>query len=245
MKRLALPMTFSILLAACSDLNDALNIESKRRPANVPGIASTTDIEDVQSAAGGTAPPSPPAQQPTPPVQPKAAAQPPQGTGGATPPVAGQGNPPPAQQPAPPPAKQTFVGRMTAHVINYAEYRKNPFIVVVENRVQGKDPLSIAASAYVAATSRASVRNFKHQLDLIKATNGKPPTFVEFQKLSKKLRIEMAKLPPYQAYAYDETTGGLLIVENKKYKIELYNKAGVAIEAADRKYEQLLKSQRP
>ena len=55
----------------------------------------------------------------------------------------------------------------------------------------------------------------------------------------------MAKLPPYQAYAYDETTGGLLIVENKKYKIELYNKAGVAIEAADRKYEQLLKSQRP
>ncbi len=238
MKHVVLPAAFSVLLAACSDLNDALNTETKRRPVNIPGIASVTDIEDVQSAAGGSAPPSPPAQQPTP--QPKSSAQPPQGPDDASTPVAAQGTPP-AEQPLP---KETFViGKTTANVIDYKRYRTNPFIVVVENKVQGKDPLTVAASAYVAASSRVSVRNFKHQLDLIKAMNGKPPTFDEFQKLSKKLRIEMARLPRYQAYAYDETTGGLLLVENKKFKIELYRKAGVAIEPGDRKYEQRLKAQ--
>ena len=127
-------------------------------------------------------------------------------------------------------------------MIDYKKYRGNPFIVVVENKIQGSDPLTIAATAYVAASSRVSALNFKRQLDIIKASKGRAPSFVEFEKLQKQMKIELAKLPRYQAYAYDESTGGLLVVENKKYKIQIYRKAGIPIEAGDKIYEQKLKT---
>ena len=203
-------------LNGCSDLDEALNTEPKRRVAAVPGIASTDDIQDVQTTAGGNSPTSPPAQ---PPAQPPAA----------------------DTKPAP---RKTFVGRTTAQVIDYKLYRTNPFIIVVDNKVQGSDPLTIAATAYVAATSRASALNFKRQLDIIKASKGRAPTFAEFQRLQKQLKIELAKLPRYQAYAYDESTGGLLVIENKQFKIQLYRQAGIPIEAGDKKYEQKLKSKK-
>ena len=198
-------------LNGCSDLDEALNTEPKRRVAAVPGIASTDDIQDVQTTAGGNSPTSPPAQ------------------------------PPADTKPAP---RKTFVGRTTAQVIDYKLYRTNPFIIVVDNKVQGSDPLTIAATAYVAATSRASALNFKRQLDIIKASKGRAPTFAEFQRLQKQLKIELAKLPRYQAYAYDESTGGLLVIENKQFKIQLYRQAGIPIEAGDKKYEQKLKSKK-
>ncbi|MDC0175804.1 hypothetical protein OAJ60_02610 [Planctomycetaceae bacterium] len=204
------------VLNGCSDLDEALNTEPKRRVAAVPGIASTADIHDVQKAAGGNSPTAPAAQP---------AAQPATDT-----------------KPAP---RQTFIGRTTAQVIDYKLYRTNPFIIVVDNKVRGSDPLTIAATAYVAATSRASALNFKRQLDIIKASKGRAPTFAEFQRLQKQLKIELAKLPRYQAYAYDESTGGLLVIENKQFKIQLYRQAGIPIEAGDKKYEQKLKSAKP
>jgi hypothetical protein len=225
-KRLATPTTtllslLALTLNGCSDLNEALNSEPKRRSVAVPGIASAADIQDVQDATGGVSP-STPTPQPTP--------QP-------TPPT-------PAAAPGPttPKPRRTFIGKTTAEVINYTKYRTNPFIVVIENKIQGSDPLTIAATAYVSASSRISSLNFKRQLDIIKASKGRAPTFVEFEKLQKQMKIELAKLPRYQAYAYDESTGGLLVVENKQYKIQIYRKAGIPIEAGDKVYEQKLKT---
>ena len=106
-------------LNGCSDLDEALNTEPKRRVAAVPGIASTDDIQYVQTTAGGNSPTSPPAQ---PPAQPPAA----------------------DTKPAP---RKTFVGRTTAQVIDYKLYRTNPFIIVVDNKVPGSDPLTIAANS--------------------------------------------------------------------------------------------------
>jgi hypothetical protein len=219
-------------LLGCNDLNEALNSEPKRRNAGVPGIASMADIQDVQDATGGNSPNSHTPPQPTPQPTPKTTPQP---------------SPQPSLQPpdATPPAKKprrTFIGKTTADVIDYKKYRSNPFIVVVENKVQGSDPLTVAATAYVAATSRVSALNFKRQLDIIKASKGRAPTFAEFEKLQKQMRIELAKLPRYQAYAYDESTGGLLVVENKQYKIQIYREAGIPIEPGDKVYEQKLKS---
>ena len=238
-------ISLAVLIAAlsgCGDFEEAFNAEPRQNSSSIAGIASTSDIEDVQSATSGVAPSSaqpttPPPGQPTPAPTPAPTPQP--GTPQKTRPPA---TPQAAAQPSTPQApKRTFIGLTTAEVIDYKQYRNNPFIVVVDNRVQGKDPLTVAASAYVSATSRASVANFKNQLNIIKAMNGKAPTFKEYKDLSKRLRIEFARLPKYQAYAYDETTGGLFIVENKKYKIEVYRQAGVPIEPGDKKYEQLLK----
>jgi len=224
-KRLATPTTtllslLALTLNGCSDLNEALNSEPKRRSVAVPGIASAADIQDVQDATGGVSP-STPTPQPTPPPPPAAA---------------------PAPGPTTPKPRRTFIGKTTAEVINYTKYRTNPFIVVIENKIQGSDPLTIAATAYVSASSRISSLNFKRQLDIIKASKGRAPTFVEFEKLQKQMKIELAKLPRYQAYAYDESTGGLLVVENKQYKIQIYRKAGIPIEAGDKVYEQKLKT---
>ncbi|MEE3365601.1 MAG: hypothetical protein VX304_08130, partial [Planctomycetota bacterium] len=44
------------VLNGCNDLDEALNTEPKRRVSAVPGIASTDDIQDVQTAAGGNSP---------------------------------------------------------------------------------------------------------------------------------------------------------------------------------------------
>ena len=225
LRRLTTPtsLLLALTLNGCSDLNEALNSEPKRRTATVPGIASAADIEDVQDATGGVAP-STPAPQPTPqPTPPTPAAA-------------------PAPGPTTPKPRRTFIGKTTAEVINYTKYRTNPFIVVIENKIQGSDPLTIAATAYVSASSRISSLNFKRQLDIIKASKGRAPTFVEFEKLQKQMKIELAKLPRYQAYAYDESTGGLLVVENKQYKIQIYRKAGIPIEAGDKVYEQKLKT---
>ena len=231
-KRLATPTTtllslLALTLNGCSDLNEALNSEPKRRSVAVPGIASAADIQDVQDATGGGSPSTP---TPQPPPQPTPQPTPP------TPAAA------PAPGPTTPKPRRTFIGKTTAEVINYTKYRTNPFIVVIENKIQGSDPLTIAATAYVSASSRISSLNFKRQLDIIKASKGRAPTFVEFEKLQKQMKIELAKLPRYQAYAYDESTGGLLVVENKQYKIQIYRKAGIPIEAGDKVYEQKLKT---
>ena len=225
----AILLLLTTSLLGCNDLNEALNSEPKRRSGGVAGIASMADIQDVQDVAGGNSPSShtepQPTQQPTP-------------QSNATPQPTPQPNAtPPAKKP-----RRTFIGKTTADVIDYKKYRSNPFIVVVENKVQGSDPLTVAATAYVAASSRISALNFKRQLDIIKASNGRAPTFAEFKKLQKQMRIELAKLPRYQAYAYDESTGGLLVVENKEYKIQIYREAGVPIEPGDKVYEQKLKS---
>jgi len=238
----------ALTLSGCSDLNEALNSEPKRRTATVPGFASATDIQDVQDATGGVAPSTPapqPTAQPTPQPTPQPTAQP-------TPKPSPQSKPRPAPfnpsaapvpgQAAPKP-RRTFIGKTTAEVIDYKKYLGNRFIVVVvENKIQGSDPLTIAATAYVAASSRVSALNFKRQLDIIKASKGRAPSFVEFETLQKRMKIELAKLPRYQAYAYDESTGGLLVVENKKYKIQIYREAGIPIEAGDKIYEQKLKT---
>ena len=233
---------FSVLWG-CQDADDALTNGSSK-PVGAPGgLATAGDIDAVQQASSA-APPS---------GQPSAtnAAQPPQtGAPNANGPAAaaqaaqipnGGSAAASGQQPTAATQDRSILGRTTAQVIDYNRYKSNPFIVIIDNQVAGKDPLSVAASAYVAASSRASAANFKHQLNILKATSGKAPTFKEYTQLAQKMRINLAMLPRYQAYAYDESNGGLFVIENKEYKIQLYRQAGVPIEAADRVYEQQLK----
>ena len=200
-------------LIGCDDFDKALN--EPARPVVTPtGIASGSDISDVQKATGG-------------------------GT------VAAVANPQPAAAPdanaaaaAPAQPSKSIIGRTTSKIVDLADAKKNPKIVEVEKKDLGSDPLTVSFNAYVSITSRASILNFKHQMDILKATNDdKYPTFKEAEKLMKQLNIQLAELPPYQLYGYDAKAGAIVLLEDKAEKIRLYKANGLAIEDADKPFD--------
>ncbi len=199
----------------CDDFDKALNEPARKTVLAPEGIASAGDVSAVQNATGGGA--AAPATNPQPVATPDANA-----------PVAA-----PAQSTA------AVIGKTTKTLVDLAEAKKNPKIVEVENKVTGSDPLTVTFNAYVSITSRASVLNFKHQMDILKATNDdKYPTFKEAQKLMKQLNIELAAtLPPYQLYAYDAMTGGIVVVEDKGEKIRLFKLNNIPLEEADKPFD--------
>ena len=199
----------------CNDFDKALNEPARKSVTAPAGIATTGDVSAVQNATGGGA------------AAPAANAQP----------VAA----PDANAPAAAPAQPTaaVIGKTTKTLVDLAEAKKNPKIVEIENKVTGSDPLTVTFNAYVSITSRASVLNFKHQMDILKATNDdKYPTFKEAQKLMKQLNIDLAAtLPPYQLYAYDAKTGGIVVVEDKAEKIRLFKLNSIPLEEADKPFD--------
>lgn len=197
----------------CDDFDKALN-DPGRQPVAPGGVASSGDVSAVQDAAGGGA--AAPAANP----QPAAA------------PVAN----PPADPPEQP--KGSIIGRTTSKLVDAAEAKKNPKVIEVDNKVTGGDPLTVSFNAYVSITSRASVLNFKHQMDILKATNDdKYPSFKEAEKLMKQLNIHLAELPPYQLYGYDAKTGGIILLEDKAEKIRLFKLNNIPLEEADKPFD--------
>lgn len=208
----------AIGLIGCDDFNKALN-EPERKTVLAPaGIASAGDVSAVQNAtSGGT-------------VAPAANPQP-----AATP----DANAPAAAPAQPAPRTGSILGRTTSKIVDLAEAKKNnPKLVEVDSKVTGSDPLTVSFNAYVSITSRASVLNFKHQMDILKATNDdKYPSFKEAEKLMKQLNIQLAELPPYQLYGYDAKTGGIVLLEDKAEKIRLYKLNNIPLDEADKPFD--------
>lgn len=103
-----------------------------------------------------------------------------------------------------------------------------PGLEVVENKVQGGDPISVAASAYVSLSSRAESLNFQHQLNIMKEINeGRPISFKQFQDLARQCRIKFQNQPAYRYYGYDSKTGGLVVLEDKIEKKRIYEEKGI------------------
>lgn len=199
-------------LIGCDDFQKAMDGPARENVVPPAGVASSGDVTSVQNATSGgstAAPASAPAQ------------------------------PAPAQPAAPAQPSGSIIGKTEGRIVDLAEAKKNPKIVEVENKVSGSDPLTATFSAYVSITSRASVLNFKHQMDILKETNGgnQYPPFKEAMQLMKQLKIEVASLPPYQLYGYDVKTGGLVLLEDKGEKIRLYKAQNIPIEAADKPYD--------
>jgi hypothetical protein len=209
-------------LIGCDDFDKALNEPGRQTVTAPAGIASGSDVSAVQNATGGanTAPATNPA---------------PAAPGANTSPAAA-----PDANAATAPAQPTksIIGRTTSKIVDLAEAKKNPKIVEVDKKDLGTDPLTVSFNAYVSITSRASVLNFKHQMDILKETNeGKYPTFKEAEKLMKQLNIQLSEVPPYQLYGYDQKTGGIVLLEDKAEKIRLYKQNGLAIEEADKPFD--------
>ncbi len=153
-------------------------------------------------------------------------------------PAAANPQPAPAQPAQPQKRTGSILGRTTRKIVDLTEAKKNPKIVEFDSKVTGSDPLTVSFNAYVSITSRASVLNFKHQMDILKETNdGKYPSFKEAEKLMQQLRIELTELPPWQLYGYDAKSGGIVVLEDKGEKIRLYKANNIPIEDADKPFD--------
>ena len=101
-----------------------------------------------------------------------------------------------------------------AKLVDMSIAAKQPNLRVVENKITGNNPLSVAASAYVTQRGRVAMLNLQNSMKMFKAMNGKPPTFKEFEKMMKEHNIELSVLPPKRLYGYDPKTGGIVILED-------------------------------
>ncbi len=107
------------------------------------------------------------------------------------------------------------VGKTTKEVVALeTALAENKNLTIVENKVSGSDPVSLAATAYSAKTSEISILNFNRHLEMVKAEKGRYPSFEEYQQTPDEFKVPLAQLPPFQMYAYDEENGQLVILED-------------------------------
>ncbi|WP_437186148.1 hypothetical protein SH668x_003288 [Planctomicrobium sp. SH668] len=107
----------------------------------------------------------------------------------------------------------------------------NPALIITENRINAGDPVSAAAQGYFAISSQANLLNLKHQVDIMKAINdGRTPSFAEFSDLLRQANVQLKGLYRWQVYAYDESTGEIVILEDHEYKKREYEKGGLKLD---------------
>lgn len=157
----------------------------------------------------------------------------------ANPPAVAPVNPAPvnpapvaAQQPpaAAPPANdgKGIIGKMTNTVVDVKPaMAANPNLKIVENKSQGDDPISFAASAYVSARSKASMFGFSAWLKQHKIVEERNPTYAEFMQAMKENHVEFTALYQWQTYGYDSEAGAIVILEDPVMKAERYKAAGI------------------
>lgn len=104
--------------------------------------------------------------------------------------------------------------------------QENPKLIEVENKINASDPLTAVAQGYFAAASQAQVLTMQHNINIQREIDDRWPTFAEFEEMVKQYNIKLQGLYAYQMYAYDETTGGLSILEDRAEKKSQYEAAG-------------------
>ncbi len=120
------------------------------------------------------------------------------------------------------------IPRVPAKMVDKARVMSaNPNLVVVQS---GVDPISLAGSTRVGATTRLESRSFSGQIKQFQAANGRFPTFAEYMQQAKQAGVQFNTLPPYQAYGYDARTGTVDILENPVDKKKQYEAAGIPLD---------------
>jgi hypothetical protein len=111
---------------------------------------------------------------------------------------------------------------------------ENPALVEVVNETDATGYMEAVSQSHFAAVSKLNTAQMEYNSKLqsfIDATdNGgadpKPQTFEEFSKAAKMNSNNMKGLYPWQAYAYDETTGKITILEDRAEKKRKYEEIG-------------------
>lgn len=187
------------LVVGCQDFDDALNTD--RAPVNPPGIV-TEDVDTAANDASGAAG---------------------EGTAGTT--ADGDATDPPAGEGAAGDDGKGIIGKTTNHVVDmHKAMEENPELQIVENRIEGSDPITQATSAYVSLRSKPQMLAFQSQIKTEMALNQRPPTYEELQKMMKTHGVQFAMLYPWQMYGYDEKTGKIVILADPAKEAEIRGK---------------------
>lgn len=129
------------------------------------------------------------------------------------------------------PRDESIIGKTTNEVVDKQQaMADNPNLVVVEDKVKGSDPLTVAGSAYVVMSARVSTFGFQQALKVFKAQHGRNPTYEEFTQMMQENNVQFAKMRPYRKYGYDAETGGIVILEDKALKAEIFKERGIPLE---------------
>ncbi len=110
---------------------------------------------------------------------------------------------------------------------------ENPKLVEVENDTNASDPVSAIMQASRSLTSQFNKISMEHNAKLqsfVNATEGgedpKPISFEEFNSAAKLNSNNVKGLYKWQAYAYNETTGKVTILEDREEKRRIYEESG-------------------
>ena len=142
-----------------------------------------------------------------------------------------QNNPPP--QPAPEDDKT--IPNEDARIVEWPKYKnENPSVVEVDPKVEGFDPFSAAASAYVNIPARIETLTGGYNARLqsqINAIEGggdpKPLSYSEFLKSFAQAGGKLKNQPRYRLYGYNPQTGKVVILEDKAMKKRIYEEKGI------------------
>lgn len=113
---------------------------------------------------------------------------------------------------------------------------ENPELVEVENHTQAKDPLTAVTQSYFSGTSKLNATAIEYNaklqsfIDAEGAQEPKPPSFEHLNQQMQQNSNMVKGLKPWQAYAYDELTGKVTILEDRAEKKRLYEERGLKYE---------------
>ncbi|PHR93873.1 MAG: hypothetical protein COA78_32560 [Blastopirellula sp.] len=109
-----------------------------------------------------------------------------------------------------------IIGKKTKEVVNALEVLKDPNIFLPEGNQEGKDYLSQVTSSVFTVGGKVSTFGMQRWVQGHEALNEEFPSYEQFMKQMQEPGIEFVQLRSYEMYAYNEETGAILILRDKK-----------------------------
>ncbi len=131
-------------------------------------------------------------------------------------------------QPAQPVAGQPVIPDVEAVIVDKQQVLvEHPDWTETEEKITATDPLSAASQSYFSLGQRVHLLNFKHNIDIFHAANDRWPTYDEMIEMFRQFDVKLKNLKPWQVYAYDQTDGTMVVMEDLAEKKRRYEAAGL------------------
>ncbi len=127
---------------------------------------------------------------------------------------------PPQPQPKRPTDSGPIIGQRTQEIRKAATEQQKGGARVASTKITAKDYISLQGNAYVTIIGRTSILKIQQAMDLYHAANDRYPKDLDefMNEIIKANNIALPRLPPYQAYGYDEAEHKLVILEYQALK---------------------------
>lgn len=116
-----------------------------------------------------------------------------------------------------------IIGKTTNEIVDFHKaLAENPKLKIIENKISGGDPITQSMTAYMALSSKISIMNFQHDVDIARNFgDGSPLSYEDIVKRMKIHGIELTMLYAWQKYAYNAKKGEIVILEDPELKAKI------------------------